>query len=673
MAPWEDIRALGACTCRLVALDKCPGVRPIGVGETLRRIAGKTVCLLTRYDLEDVCKISQLCGGVRAGIEGAIHAISDLFLEREEDGWGVLLIDASNAFNTINRQAALWNSRILWPNCSLFLFNTYRGWVPLIVTDSSDILYSREGVTQGDPLSMFLYALATIPLIECVGRPNEGVDVWYADDASACAHLHALKEWFVQLLRVGPSYGYHPEPTKCMIVVSSDYLSLAHQIFDSFGVRITTSHRLLGGVIGDHDGISSYLECCVNEWYSLVDKLVLIAKTQPQLAYSAFTRSVQSKWIYLQRVVPNCGSFFASLEHLISERLLPTIFGCEISLPERTLFSLPARMGGLNVRIPTSTDHTNYTTSRRLICLITDVLNGNAIFDIDEYSVNFHSVREEVTRARDVSLERLFQDTLLQLNDVQQRAVIRAKDEKMSSWLTVLPVAKHHFDLSAQEFRDALAIRYRKPLLGIPPNCDGCGAPFDLSHALSCRRGGLVTQRHNEVRDAFGELAALAWNQVVKEPVVREANSLSHTPALVADLSVRGVWIPQVEALFDIRVVDTDTQSYRNSSPMDILSGAEKEKKNKYHEACTERRALFTPLCTSVDGMLGKEAAVFVKRIAERLSSKWGHNYSQVLGWIRTRLSFSILRATILCLRGSRTKWRSIDIVDSSPITLIMS
>ena len=126
VAPWEDIRALVAC--RLVALDKCPGVRPIGVGETLRRIAGKTVCLLTRYDLEDVCKISQLCGGVRAGIEGAIHAISDLFLEREEDGWGVLLIDASNAFNTINRQAALWNSRILWPNCSLFLFNTYRGW-----------------------------------------------------------------------------------------------------------------------------------------------------------------------------------------------------------------------------------------------------------------------------------------------------------------------------------------------------------------------------------------------------------------------------------------------------------------------------------------------------------------------------------------------------------------
>ena len=78
---------------------------------------------------------------------------------------------------------------------------------------------------------------------------------------------------------------------------------------------------------------------------------------------------------------------------------------------------------------------------------------------------------------------------------------------------------------------------------------------------------------------------------------------------------------------------------------------------------------MFTPLCTSLDGLLGREANVFVKRIAERLSYKWNTNYSQVLGWIRTHLSFSILRATVLCLRGSHTKWRSINVVDGSPHT----
>ena len=71
--------------------------------------------------------------------------------------------------------------------------------------------------------------------------------------------------------------------------------------------------------------------------------------------------------------------------------------------------------------------------------------------------------------------------------------------------------------------------------------------PFDLSHALSCRRGGLVIQCHNEVRDAFGDLGELAWEQVVKEPIVEEATT--STPALIANLAVSGAWTPQTECI----------------------------------------------------------------------------------------------------------------------------
>ena len=91
-----------------------------------------------------------------------------------------------------------------------------------------------------------------------------------------------------------------------------------------------------------------------------------------------------------------------------------------------------------------------------------------------------------------------------------------------------------------------------------------------MSHALSCRKGRLVTQRHNEVRDAFGDLAALAWLQVTHEPVVCEACTSSNTAASEVDFLVRGVWIPQAEVLFDIIVVNTDAQSYRNHAPIDI-------------------------------------------------------------------------------------------------------
>ena len=180
----------------------------------------------------------------------------------------------------------------------------------------------------------------------------------------------------------------------------------------------------------------------------------------------------------------------------------------------------------------------------------------------------------------------MFDSTIDKFDSIHLRAILRGRDEKISSWLTVIPLAKNHFDLSAQEFRDALAIRYKKPLLNTSESCDGCGSVFSLSHALSCRKGGLVIQRHNEVRDALGDLASLVWSKVRREPVVRECNYMTGSNALVADLGVRGVWLPQAEALFDIRVVDTDAQSYGSRTPREVLKSAEKEKKAKYGEAC---------------------------------------------------------------------------------------
>ena len=67
----------------------------------------------------------------------------------------------------------------------------------------------------------------------------------------------------------------------------------------------------------------------------------------------------------------------------------------------------------------------------------------------------------------------------------------------------------------------------------------------------------------------------------MKEPIVKEADESSGSPALVADLSVRGVWVPQAEALFDVRVVDTDAQSYLDRSPLDVLSNCRVREEEK--------------------------------------------------------------------------------------------
>ena len=93
----------------------------------------------------------------------------------------------------------------------------------------------------------------------------------------------------------------------------------------------------------------------------------------------------------------------------------------------------------------------------------------------------------------------------------------------------------------------------------MPANCDGCGAATSLEHALDCKKGGLVTQRRNEVRDVIGDLASVVYKEVVKVPVVQEANDAEGVPSQIADLSIRGVWQPQTVALFD---VDTDAPSH---------------------------------------------------------------------------------------------------------------
>ena len=98
-------------------------------------------------------------------------------------------------------------------------------------------------------------------------------------------------------------------------------------------------------------------------------------------------------------------------------------------------------------------------------------------------------------------------------------------------------------------------------------------------YALDCRKGGLVIQRHNEIRDALGDLASIAYKEVVREPVVREPNDREKVPALVADLSVRGVLQPQASTFFDVRVVDSDANSYLHRDVSAVLSSIEHTKK----------------------------------------------------------------------------------------------
>lgn len=92
-------------------------MRPIGVGETVRRIIAKAALTVLKPDILDSVGCHQLCVGQMGRVESGVHSIRELFKVNE----AVLLVDASNAFNSLNRRVALHNVQVLCPSFTTIL------------------------------------------------------------------------------------------------------------------------------------------------------------------------------------------------------------------------------------------------------------------------------------------------------------------------------------------------------------------------------------------------------------------------------------------------------------------------------------------------------------------------------------------------------------------------
>ena len=75
------------------------------------------------------------------------------------------------------------------------------------------MLFSVEGVTQGDPLAMVMYGLALLPLIRSLRPEVDGdwTQSWYADDGQAVGRFDKLREWWDKLVKEGLFMATIPE------------------------------------------------------------------------------------------------------------------------------------------------------------------------------------------------------------------------------------------------------------------------------------------------------------------------------------------------------------------------------------------------------------------------------------------------------------------------------
>ena len=106
--------------------------------------------------------------------------------------------------------------------------------------------------------------------------------------------------------------------------------------------------------------------------------------------------------------------------------------------------------------------------------------------------------------------------------------------------------------------------------------------------------------------------------------------------------------------------------SYRDLTPKPIYKKHENEKKRQYVERVMEiEQGTFTPLVFTTTGGMADECVKYHSRLAELIANKKGESYSSAISWIRAKVSLAIVRSAILCLRGSRSRRRQLDFVDS--------
>jgi hypothetical protein len=669
-----DPRGLDALLAnRRIPLDKNPGVRPIGIGETPRRIIAKAIIRLLREDIQDAAGSLQLCAGQESGCEAIIQAFKKIFAGDDTDA--ILLVDADNAFNRLNRSVALANIERICPPLAKFTINCYRHPTRLFVTGGAE-LASCEGTTQGDPLAMPLYALSIIPLIQRL----HGIctQAWYADDAQACGKLTALRVWWNTIVSDGPAYGYYANPIKTKLVIKEHMLDEAKQIFNGTGICITVGSRDLGAAIGSASFVNKYVEDKVQSWAKELEMLAQIAQASPQAAHSAFVHGMRHKWTFLQRTLPNISEKFQPLEDIIRAKFIPSLLGGQqVNDDLREWMALSGKNGGLAIENPVHDSCTKFTSSS-LLC-------NSLVCHIIQQNPNFHTNKERQqeirnqNRATKFAAEKTAMESLKSRISPEQIRTMEACHEKGSSALiTTLPLKKYGFALSRTQFQDTILMRYRLPLSDLPSTCV-CGTSFSVDHSQICHLGGFINQRHDEVKNLLAKGLSEVLHDVESEPRLkpltpmdtlnnRSANTDSDSRS---DIRARGFWSDQTDAFFDIRVYYPHASSYMTRNLPSLYRTFEQQKKNQYSERIINiDHGSFTPLVFSTFGGMGEEANRTIKKLAAMLAEKKNESYSHVVGLLRAQLTFALCRSANICLRGTRRR-RSIPMVNHTPSDVI--
>ena len=168
--------------------------------------------------------------------------------------------------------------------------------------------------------------------------------------------------------------------------------------------------------------------------------------------------------------------------------------------------------------------------------------------------------------------------------------------------------------------------------------------------------------RHNRIRDLEASILKDVCKDVRVEPELLPVGERTIASSNIADrarldVSAVGVWSPMERTFADVRIVHPNSRTYAGKAIEKVYELHENEKKRAYNQRVIQvEKATFTPLIFSTSGGMAPECTLFHKRLAVLISNKTKEEYSHVMNHLRTRLRFTLLKSTLIAIRGERGK-----------------
>ena len=653
------------CGARLHAGKKSDGgLRPIAVGDILRRLASKCAAAAVAGKAAELLSPHQLGVGVRGGCEAIIHATRQAVDKAGEKF--VMRADLVNAFNLADRATALQEVAQHFPELLPWVSTAYSS--PSHLTFGSTSISSSCGFHQGDPLASLLFSLVLHPIVLQIEEqvPTLDLNAWFLDDGTLVGSGAELSQVVDILLEEGPPKGLIlstaatvkapllPKTTLwSKLDVTGEEDPLGKGIPRVRGLGIT----LLGAPLG-HEGYER--EIFQTKVYKVQQITSLLPDLQDPHTEFCLLKSCLSlpKIMFLLRTVDTTvhRHLLAQFD-FITREALGRILGCPLNDLQWRQAKLPISLGGMGLRA--ALDHgaaayaTSYLQSQRMVGQLLDATEDESgpllptVLPTLSIQLGEETTVESLTGLTQKMVSSkidLVNQTLLspKIMEAGEREIARMASLSLpqaGAWLNCPPLPALGLHLRGSEFVVAVKFRLGMQVYDSAGQCPACGRHSDAmgDHGMVCGTGGERIARHNALRDALHATAAAAGLAPQKEGRAL----LPGNDRRPADVFLPG-WSGGRDAALDVTVVhplQDATRARAAAEPGYALTYAYNNKMRVTADLCDQQGISFIPIVAESTGGWHKVALEQFKKLGSALARHTGQEESETINHLLTRTS----------------------------------